>query len=89
MTFAKRFILDVLVLNTLLQFILQLALDVDKLKMLSIYVLNFNISHHISSNIVHGQVHVILCSTYLLNNKNFNTCFLTICSYIVKPPPAL
>ena len=27
------------------------------------------------------QIHVTLCSTYLLNDKNHNTCFLTICFY--------
>ena len=32
-----------------------------------------NIFHHISSNIVHGQIQVTLYSTYLLNNKDFNT----------------
>ena len=32
-------------------------------------------------SIVHGQIHVTLCSTFLLNNKNYNTCFLTICFF--------
>ena len=27
------------------------------------------------------QIHVTLCSTYLLNDKNYNTRFLTICFY--------
>ena len=27
------------------------------------------------------QIHVTLCPTYLLNDKNYNTCFLTICFY--------
>ena len=32
-------------------------------------------SHHISSNCstVHGQIHVTLRSTYLLNNENYNS----------------
>ena len=30
---------------------------------------------------MHGKIHVTLCSTYLLNNRNCNTCFLTICFY--------
>ena len=29
---------------------------------------------------MHGQIHVTLCSTYLLNNKNYDTCFLTCVS---------
>ena len=32
-------------------------------------------------SIVESQIHVTLCSTYLLNNKNHNTCFLTIGFY--------
>ena len=27
------------------------------------------------------QTHMTLCSTYLLNDKNYNACFLTICFY--------
>ena len=27
------------------------------------------------------QIHVTLSSTYLLNDKNYNTCFLSICFY--------
>ena len=27
------------------------------------------------------QIHLTLCSRYLLNDKSFNTCFLTICFY--------
>ena len=38
----------------------------------------FNTFHHISSNIVHCYIHVTLCTTYLLNNENYNTCFLTV-----------
>ena len=30
----------------------------------------FNIFHHNCSNIVHSQIRVTPCSTYLLNNKN-------------------
>ena len=30
-------------------------------------------------SIVQGQVNVTLCSTYFLNNKIYNRCFLTIC----------
>ena len=47
-----------------------------------VLLLNFNIFHHI-----HGQIHVTLCSTYLLNiqrpwnNKDLKTSFLTICFY--------
>ena len=39
-----------------------------------------NILHNMASNtaFVHGQIHVTLSSTYLLNNENYNTCFLTI-----------
>ena len=33
------------------------------------------IFHRISSNIVNGQIHVTLCLTYLLNNKNYNNVF--------------
>ena len=32
-------------------------------------------------SIVHGQIYVSLCSTYLLNNQNYNACFLTTCFY--------
>ena len=38
------------------------------------YLLNFNIFH-----CIHGQTRMTLCSAYLLNNKDFKTCFLTIC----------
>ena len=34
-------------------------------------------------SILHGQIHMTLCSKYLLNNKNYNTCFLTI--YFYRP----
>ena len=27
------------------------------------------------------QIHVTLCSTYLLNDKNYNICFMTTCFY--------
>ena len=27
---------------------------------------------------MHGEIHVTLCLTYLLNDKNFNTCFITL-----------
>ena len=30
---------------------------------------------------VYRQIHVSSCSTYLLNYKNYNQCFLTICFY--------
>ena len=30
---------------------------------------------------VYRQIHVSSCSTYLLNDKNYNQCFLTICFY--------
>ena len=36
---------------------------------------------HNPSNIVHSRIHVTLCSTYLMNDKNYNTCFLIICFY--------
>ena len=42
----------------------------------------FSIEHlrwHISSNNIHGQIRLTLCSTYLLNYKDFKRCFLTIC----------
>ena len=44
--------------------------------------------HHMSSNIVHGQIHVTLCLTYLLNNKNYNS-FLTIRFYRICPKQVL
>ena len=31
-----------------------------------------------SSNIVHGQIQVTLCSTYLLNNRDFNTILIYV-----------
>ena len=66
----------------LLQFIVQYALDVYQLAVLAICLLNlFNIFHHNQSNIVQGQIHLTLCSTCLLNNKNYNICFLTISFY--------
>ena len=60
MIFAKRFILNFeKVLNPLLQFILQLALDIYDLEVLAIYLLNLlNVFQHISTSIVHSQVHV-------------------------------
>ena len=38
-------------------------------------------------SIVHGQIHVTFCSTYLLNNKHYNTCFYAMdaeyyCGYV-------
>ena len=48
------------VLNKLLQFILQQAWDVYQLELLSIFLLIFDICHHISSNVVHGQIHVTM-----------------------------
>ena len=43
------------------------------------YLLNLlNIFHHISSNIVHSQIQVTLCSTYLLNDKDFNTILIYV-----------
>ena len=30
---------------------------------------------------MHGKIHVTFSSTYLLNNKSYNTCFLTTCFY--------
>ena len=59
------------VLNTPLQFLLQQALDVYQLK-----VSTKLLTQNISSNPVHGKIYVILCWTYLLNNENYNTCFL-------------
>ena len=44
--------------------------------------------HHISSNItyvMHGQTYVTLHLKYLLNKKNYNTCFLTLCFYRLCP----
>ena len=46
-----------------------------------IYIHTHIYIHNISSNIAQGQIHVILCSTYLLNNNSYNTCFLQICFY--------
>ena len=48
---------------------------------ISQYISCINIFQYISSNIVHGQAHVTVCPTCLLNNKSCNTCFLTICFY--------
>ena len=59
------------VLNTPLQFLLQQALDVYQLK-----VSTKLFTQNISSNPVHGKIYVILCWTCLLNNENYNTCFL-------------
>ena len=45
-------------------------------KVLAICLLNFiNIFHHISSNTI---LCVTLCSTYLLNNKNYNTLMIQL-----------
>ena len=30
---------------------------------------------------VQGKIQATLCSTNLLNTKNYNTCFLTVCFY--------
>ena len=50
-------------------------------KLLDDCFLNFlNIFHHMSTNIVHGQIDVTLCSIYFLVNENYDTCFLTIVS---------
>ena len=64
MIFAKRFIqMFDKVLNTLLQFILRNALDVYQLKVLAICLRKLLIIfHHISTSIVHSQIHVPLCS---------------------------
>ena len=35
------------------------------------------------------KIHVTLCLTYLLNNKNCNACFLTICFYRLCPKQVL
>ena len=43
-----------------------------------------NIFLHNPSNTVPGQMYVTLHLTYLLNNKNYNTCFLTIC-FSIEP----
>ena len=60
-------------------------------KVLTICLLNFknfiNITQHIifkRCSIMYGQIHVTLCSTYLLNSKNYYTCFLTICFYRLR-----
>ena len=51
------------VLNTLLQFILQQALDVYQQEVLAIWILNvFIIFHHILTSIVHSQIYVIRVS---------------------------
>ena len=51
--------------------------------MLTICLLNLiKIFHYIKQySIVHSKIHVTLCSIHFLNNKSYNTCFLTICFY--------
>ena len=68
------------VLNMLLQYILQNALDVYQLEVLANCLLKLlNRFHH--NHCARSEIHVTSCSTYLLNDKNFNTCFITIYFY--------
>ena len=70
------------VLNTLLQFTLQYALDVYQLGVMTTclhnlrnifqYISNINIFQYKSSNTVHRQIRETLCLTYLQNNKRPN-----------------
>ena len=49
-----------------------------------------NIFHHILSNTVLCNVkHTWTYVTYMLNNKNYNTCFLTICLYRICFKPGI
>ena len=58
---------------------LQQPLYVYQLEVLAIRFLNLlNIFHHNASNIPHGQIYLSQCLVYLLNNKNYNTCFQII-----------
>ena len=68
------------VLNMLVQYILQNALDVYQLEVLANCLLKLlNRFHH--NHCARSEIHVTSCSTYLLNDKNFNTCFITIWFY--------
>ena len=79
MIFAKRFILDVWKVSEHASAIYS-TISIRRLPIRNVgylFTKFIDIFHRASTSVVHGQTNVSLCSTDLLNNENYSTCFLT------------